>query len=62
MSMQKCGAVEVLQAMDAGEKVTLILVKRDHNSSKITNLVSRAESLGIRVIEGSQNDLWRMSR
>ena len=62
MSMQRCGGDEVLKSIEDGEEVTLILVKRDTQSIKISKILNYAEELAIRVIYGSENDLWRMSR
>ncbi len=60
--MQRCGLAEVRAAIDSGEEISLILVKREHGSDEVAALVARAEESGIRVIEGSENDLWRMAR
>ena len=62
MSMQRCGGDEVLKSIEDGEEVSLILVKRDTQSIKISKILNYAEELAIRVIYGSENDLWRMSR
>ncbi len=60
--MQRCGLDEVRAAHESGEDITLILVKREHGSSDVDALVAEAEDSGIRIIEGSENDLWRMAR
>ena len=62
MSMQRCGGDEVLKSIEDGEEVSLILIKRDTQSIKISKILNYAEELAIRVIYGSENDLWRMSR
>ena len=62
MSMQLCGTEEVRDAIEAGESISLILVKRDHNNQAVDEIISMAEKSEIRVIEGSENDLWRMAR
>ena len=59
--MQRCGVEEILESLDNGEKLTLILVKRGAKSTKIQQLISIAEERGINVIQGSVNDIWRMS-
>jgi len=60
--MQRCGLDEVRAAFESGEDISLILVKREHGSTPVDELVAEATDSGIRVIEGSQNDLWRMAR
>ena len=40
----------------------MILVKRDHDNQAVDEIISMAEKSEIRVIEGSENDLWRMAR
>jgi|TARA_B110000116_G_scaffold115679_1_gene100456 23S rRNA (guanosine2251-2'-O)-methyltransferase len=62
MSMQRCGEDEVLAAIEDDEKISLILVKRDTTSIKLTKIISYAEKSDIKIIHGSENDLWRMSR
>ena len=62
MNMQRCGEDEVLAAIEGDEKISLILVKRDATSIKLTTIISYAEKSGIKIIHGSENDLWRMSR
>jgi len=37
-------------------------VKRESSSSKLREILGYAESLKIKIIHGSENDLWRMSR
>jgi len=60
--MQRCGVEEILESLDNEEKLTLILVKRGARSTKLQQLISIAEERGIKVIQGSENDIWRMSR
>ena len=62
MNMQRCGEDEVLAAFENNENVSLILVKRDSSSPKLREILGYAESLKIKIIHGSENDLWRMSR
>jgi len=62
MNMQRCGEDEILAAIDNNENITLILVKRDSETTKLQNILEYAESSGIKIIFGSENDLWRMSR
>ena len=62
MSMQLCGTEEVRDAIEEGESITMILVKRDHNNQAVDEIISMAEKSEFRVIEGSENDLWRMAR
>ncbi len=60
--MQRCGENEVLSAFENNENISLILVKRDSSSPKLREIIEYAESLKIKIIHGSENDLWRMSR
>ena len=62
MNMQRCGEDEILAAIDNNENISLILVKRDSETTKLQNILEYAESSGIKIIFGSENDLWRMSR
>jgi 23S rRNA (guanosine2251-2'-O)-methyltransferase len=62
MNMQRCGENEVLSAFENNENISLILVKRDSSSPKLREILEYAESLKIKIIHGSENDLWRMSR
>lgn len=62
MNMQRCGEDEILAAIDNNENISLILVKRDSETAKLQNILEYAESSGIKIIFGSENDLWRMSR
>ena len=58
MSMQRCGADEVLTSIEDGEDVSLILIKRDTQSPLISKILNYADELAIKVIYGSENDLW----
>ena len=60
--MQRCGVDEVLDAIHRNENISVLLVKREAISTKLEQIVSIAEERGIKVIRGSENDLWRMSR
>ena len=60
--MQLCGTEEVRVAIERGDSVSLILVKRGNENQAVKDIISMAEKLDIRVIEGSENDLWRMAR
>ena len=60
--MQRCGINEVLKSFQENEEIKLVLVRRDSESPDLFKVRSMANELGIRVIEGSDNDLWRMSR
>ena len=62
MNMQRCGEDEILAAIDNNENISLILVKRDSETPKLQNILEYAESSGVKIIFGSENDLWRMSR
>lgn len=62
MNMQRCGEDEILAAIDNNENISLILVKRDSETQKLQNILEYAESSGVKIIFGSENDLWRMSR
>jgi len=62
MSMQLCGAEDVRDAIEKGESISLILAKRDHDNQAVDEIISMAKKSEILVIEGSENDLWRMAR
>ena len=62
MSMQLCGFDEVKEGLKNGLPIKLILVKRNHNNKALEQLISLANQSEIQVIEGSDNDLWRMSK
>ena len=60
--MQRCGIDEVLGAIRANENISVLLVKRDAKTTELEEVLSIAEERGIKVIKGSENDLWRMSK
>tara|TARA_Y100001936_G_scaffold47751_1_gene46435 strand:+ start:12774 stop:13487 length:714 start_codon:yes stop_codon:yes gene_type:complete len=60
--MQLCGTEEVRNAIEKGDSISLILAKRDHDNQAVDEIISMAERSEIHVIEGSENDLWRMAR
>ena len=62
MSMQLCGTDEVRDAIENGDPISLILTKRAHDNQEVDEIISMAEKSEILVIEGSENDLWRMAR
>ena len=62
MNMQRCGEDEVIRAIEKNEVIDLILVKRDSDSSKLEGILEYAKSNDVKIIYGSENDLWRMSR
>ena len=58
MAGQITGADAVLQALNDNEPITMVLVDREKDTTLIRTI---CESKGIRLEEGSTNDLWRMS-
>ena len=58
MAGQITGAEAVLQALNDNEPITMVLVDREKDTDVIRTI---CESKGIRLEEGSTNDLWRMS-
>ena len=62
MSMQLCGTDEVRDAIENGDPISLILTKRANGNQEVDEIISMAEKSEILVIEGSENDLWRMAR
>ena len=60
--MQRCGVDEVSAAFDAGEEISLLLVRRDSQNPGVARLRAIAEERGIPVREGSSSDVWRMAR
>ena len=58
MAGQITGAEAVLQALNDNEPITMVLVDREKDTTLIRTI---CESKGIRLEEGSTNDLWRMS-
>ena len=58
MAGQITGSEAVLQALNDDEPITMVLVDREKDTTAIRAM---CESKGIRLEEGSTNDLWRMS-
>jgi len=58
MAGQITGAPAVLEALQQGVDITLVLVDRDKNTDEIRELCKQRN---IPIEEGSTNDLWRMS-
>ena len=58
MAGQITGSEAVLQALNEDEPITMVLVDREKDTTAIRAM---CESKGIRLEEGSTNDLWRMS-
>ncbi len=58
MSMQITGAEAVLEALKSGVDIKLVLVDR---SADCAAIISECEQRNIPIVEGSTNDLWRMS-
>ena len=58
MSLQITGEENVLSALKKGEDIKLVLVDREEDCSEIIQL---CKEKGIKVLEGSSTDLWRMS-
>jgi len=61
MSMQRCGIEAIEAALDADEDVTKVLALRGCEDPRLAALLERCINLGIDVILGSENDLWRMA-
>tara|TARA_Y100000031_G_C8073869_1_gene316420 strand:- start:14 stop:751 length:738 start_codon:yes stop_codon:yes gene_type:complete len=65
MTMQIGGLAAVSSALDemesGGKMVSLILVRKDSDSSEVSTLLERAETLDVEVIEASDNDISRMA-
>lgn len=59
--MQRCGIIEVSSALES-EEVTLILVLRESAEEEVVRLITIARERGIKVLEASENDMWRMAR
>ena len=59
--MQRCGIPEVRNALE-NENVSMLLVLRDSNNPEIEELTEFASKKGIPVIQGSESDIWRMSK
>ena len=58
VSLQICGVENILSAIDSGQNIKMILVDRDEDCE---HLLERCRTEKIKVVEGSSNDLWRMS-
>lgn len=58
MAGQITGVEAVLNALNDDEPITMVLVDREKDTTEIRAM---CESKGIRLEEGSTNDLWRMS-
>ena len=70
MSLQRAGLEEVSSALDdmesGGEQVNLLLVRREREPraefARLEELLARARDMGVRIEQGSESDLWRMSK
>tara|TARA_S200000501_G_scaffold348000_1_gene362854 strand:- start:479 stop:1219 length:741 start_codon:yes stop_codon:yes gene_type:complete len=60
--MQRCGISEVLKSLKESEDIQLVLVKRGVESEQLAGILKMVNDRGIRIIRGSDNDIWRMSR
>ena len=60
--MQRCGISEVLESLEENEDIRLVLVKRGVESEHLAKILTMVSDRGIRIIRGSDNDIWRMSR
>ena len=58
VSLQISGVKNILSALDSGQNIKMILVDRDEDCEQ---LLERCRTEKIKVVEGSSNDLWRMS-
>tara|TARA_B100000941_G_scaffold105159_2_gene73554 strand:- start:10503 stop:11225 length:723 start_codon:yes stop_codon:yes gene_type:complete len=58
VSLQISGVENILSALDSGQNIKMILVDRDEDCEQ---LLERCRTEKIKVVEGSSNDLWRMS-
>ena len=65
MTMQIGGFEAVNSALDemesGGKSVSLILVRRDSQLQETSDLIVRAQSLGVEIIDSSDNDISRMA-
>ncbi len=65
MTMQIGGLAAVNSALDemesGGEVVSLLLVRKDSESSEVYTMLERAKTLDVEVIEASDNDISRMA-
>ena len=60
--MQRCGITEVLASLKENEDIRLVLVRRGPESEQLEEVLTMVSDRGIRIIRGSDNDIWRMSR
>ena len=60
--MQRCGITEVFASLEENEDIRLVLVKRGAKSEQLAKIMTIVSDRGIRIIRGSDNDIWRMSR
>ena len=60
--MQRCGITEVFESLEENEDIRLVLVKRGAESEQLAKIMTIVSDRGIRIIRGSDNDIWRMSR
>ena len=60
--MQRCGITEVFASLKENEDIQLVLVKRGAKSEQLAKIMTIVSDRGIRIIRGSDNDIWRMSR
>ena len=58
MSLQITGEADVIEALENGVDIKLVLVDREEDCSEVIQL---CEERNIKVTEGSATDLWRMS-
>ena len=58
---QLTGPTALEQALDAGERVRLVLVAREPRDPVVRAAADRAKALGIPVRETSERSLWRLS-
>ena len=60
--MQRCGMTEVFTSLKENEDIRLVLVKRGAKNEQLAKILAIVRDRGIRIIRGSDNDMWRMSR
>ena len=58
MSLQITGVDNIISAIDSGQDIKLVLVDRDEDCDDLRAVCVKH---GIRIVEGSSTDLWRMS-
>lgn len=61
MGLQRTGLDAVRRALERGEAVTALLVRKGAQDPAILEVVEAARAIGAQVIEGPERDLWRMS-